>query len=580
MANPTLTAASIGTSYGASTFNRLELLTLRAYINGLSAEAISWQYGKITTHGIRALIERAIRTFHAHNKIDGAIALRTLRFDDDHSVHKAIWAINLLEKLAQPTPTLADPVSSWFLPVLARRLEQNGILTLEHLCHRLNEFGVGFYRQYPRLGAKAATALLQWIQARQSLLDYPFVDLVPPPTLPVVSDPITIQPGTLPVPLERVKIVPEFNGQHGKNRAAPHRNRLAADNDLAAIHTWLSLYKDQPHTYRAYRREAERLLLWCIIERATSLSDLTVEDCQAYKEFLADPRPSEKNLKASPTPQRNIWAGARAPRNNPRWRPFEGPLSPRSVAQALTILKSMFDWLSRQRYLDVNIFDALSRSNASTRILVERALPASAWHAFISWLSLQTEDHAMHVALVAALLAGDAGLRRHEIANLTRENLVFDEFWELRFTGKRNKDRSVPLSDRCVEAIRSYHLHHKQASLDALEAATPLLYPINRPTVNLEPTKPGYSSDSVWRILKLAFKRFSQENGPIEGKDLSLSYPHALRHTFGVQAVRAGIDLDVVSQCLGHSSLTTTTIYTQGDRRRRSHQLRKLHATP
>lgn len=576
MANPVLTSSTIGTGFSSTSFNRLELLTLRAHINGLPLDTIAWQYGKISSTGIRALVERAIRTFHAHHKIDGAIALRTLRTDDEDSVHKAIWAINLLEKLSKTKPTLEDPVTSWFLPVLAARLERHGITTLLDLCNRINERGAGFYRPLKGIGAKAAQALIQWITDAQDSLNYPFIDLATSPSLPVSSNRHLVHPGALPVPLERAELSRPMNGQNGSNRGPLLRNRLAADNDLAAIQAWLSLYKDKPHTFRAYRREAERLLLWCIIERGTPLSSLTVEDCQAYKQFLSDPKPTSQPAGLAP---RNAWCGARTTRNNPRWRPFEGPLSPRSITYALTVLKALFEWLTRQRYLDVNTFDALPRNNEPTRILVERALSKDAWSSFTTWLQNQTEDHTMHVAYVAALLAGDAGLRRHEIANLTRECLVFDEFWELRFKGKRKKVRTVPLSERSIKAIADYHLTHKQEFLDYVDPSTPLLYPERRPLNQTGVPNQGYCGNSIWRILKLSFKRFANEFGPIDGKDFSKTYPHALRHTFGVHAVRAGVDLDVVSQCLGHSSLTTTTVYTQGDRTRRNEQLKKLHRT-
>jgi len=49
-----------------------------------------------------------------------------------------------------------------------------------------------------------------------------------------------------------------------------------------------------------------------------------------------------------------------------------------------------------------------------------------------------------------------------------------------------------------------------------------------------------------------------------------------LRHTFGVHALELDVPIDVVQQTLGHASLATTTIYSQGDIKRRTRELAKL----
>jgi len=47
-------------------------------------------------------------------------------------------------------------------------------------------------------------------------------------------------------------------------------------------------------TQRAYRKEAERLILWAIVERARALSSLTTDDAIAYRAFLRRPMPRER----------------------------------------------------------------------------------------------------------------------------------------------------------------------------------------------------------------------------------------------------------------------------------------------
>ena len=120
---------------------------------------------------------------------------------------------------------------------------------------------------------------------------------------------------------------------------------------------------------RAYTRELERLILWSVVVRQKALSSLTVEDCEAYKDFLQAPLPS--------------FTGPKRPRTSGRWRPFstEG-LSADSQAYAVRVLRAAFAWLVEVRYLAGNPWSAVHEPATITRELavqVQRALPAKLW---------------------------------------------------------------------------------------------------------------------------------------------------------------------------------------------------------
>ena len=100
----------------------------------------------------------------------------------------------------------------------------------------------------------------------------------------------------IPLPLERLIVPIALDGRYGSNRASAEQvKQIAADNDLQAIETWLSEFHESPQTVRHYRKDAERLLLWALLEREKALSSLTREDCLAYEAFLANPQP-QNNL--------------------------------------------------------------------------------------------------------------------------------------------------------------------------------------------------------------------------------------------------------------------------------------------
>ncbi|MGB2682281.1 MAG: hypothetical protein WBE39_13305 [Candidatus Competibacter sp.] len=123
----------------------------------------------------------------------------------------------------------------------------------------------------------------------------------------------------------------DLDGRFGSNRAGPEVVcQLAAGNDLEAVRAWLAEFQDSPQTLRNYRKEAERLLLWALMERDKPLSGLTREDCILYENFLVDPQPRQR------------WCGSKAPRFSPRWRPFLGPLNPASRKVAMLIVNSLF----------------------------------------------------------------------------------------------------------------------------------------------------------------------------------------------------------------------------------------------
>ncbi len=102
------------------------------------------------------------------------------------------------------------------------------------------------------------------------------------------------------------------------------------------MQAWLALHESTA-TKNAYRKEAERLILWAIVERGRALSSLTTEDAVAYRAFLRHP----------------------SPRTSLEWRPFAGGLSERSAAYSLSVLGALYRWLMQQRYVLANPFVGL-----------------------------------------------------------------------------------------------------------------------------------------------------------------------------------------------------------------------------
>jgi len=108
----------------------------------------------------------------------------------------------------------------------------------------------------------------------------------------------------LTVPL---RLPHEVDGSQGTFRAPRSSCTLRAGNDYEAVQAWLSLH-ETPETLSAYRKEAERLILWAVVDRGRALSSLTTEDAIAYRGFLRRPTPRERWVDRAGRARR--WNGA------------------------------------------------------------------------------------------------------------------------------------------------------------------------------------------------------------------------------------------------------------------------------
>jgi site-specific recombinase XerD len=239
---------------------------------------------------------------------------------------------------------------------------------------------------------------------------------------------------------------------------------------------------------------------------------MTVEDGEAYKDFLKNPIPT--------------FVGPKRPRSSGRWRPFtpEG-LSPDSQAYAVRVIRAAFGWLTTVRYLAGNPWSAVTDPATMSReveVQVERALSADLWTQVRAELDARcegedlggltpTEEEARQwrTARAAILLMSDSGVRRDEAANARRENLSVAvvtsgglaktsakgstrsspkaaasdaaptqtgvTVWALTVVGKRRKQRTVPVS--AVAALRA-HWADREQDFDALAVAAPLIAPL------------------------------------------------------------------------------------------------------
>lgn len=153
------------------------------------------------------------------------------------------------------------------------------------------------------------------------------------------------------------------------------------------------------------------------------------------------------------------------------------------------------------------------------------------------------EEHANHLQLrVVIRLALDCGLRRQEIFDLSMDDMHYDNAFVVVREGKEGKFREVPYTKAARAAVREWFEFRAEL----------------RPTHDrwlLSLTK--YGPAGVW-LRPMSFRRFAIYLGDLGNWQL-----HRLRHTCATNWLRAGMDIEVLKELLGHSSIQQTMEYTE-----------------
>lgn len=481
---------------------------------------------------------------------------------------RLVQAVQWLERAGLRHPQPADAVSSWLDERLARRLAVVGIRSLADLQFWVRSRGFHWYRPVPRLGRVGADRVSRWLREHSASLGaLPAPALLPPARVDRAA--LTPPARTGIVPLERFAAPADLDGSRGSNRAAAARNKLSATHDHDAVQAWLRLRVPGTHTWRAYRKEAERFLLWAVVQRRKPLSSLDSDDCVAYRDFLAQPGPE--------------WTGPRhTQRWSETWRPFEGPLSARSQAVALTIVRSLCEWLVRRHYLDSNPWDGVPQRPQAPQLPQLRALSQAQWAQVQRWLEDQAQAPGPATARLRFLLrfAYLTGLRLSELASARLGDLRCEApdddedagpAWSLMVLGKRRKWREVPLPSPAVAELQAY-LRSRQL------AAQPLDNPADTPLLARLTGEAPLSGARIYEVLVQAFERCAADTAavnPRAAEKIREASTHWLRHTHGSHAVALGVPPDVLQANLGHESLATTSIYVTAEKRRRQRAVEK-----
>jgi integrase/recombinase XerD len=223
---------------------------------------------------------------------------------------------------------------------------------------------------------------------------------------------------------------------------------------------------------------------------------------------------------------------------------------PGSAAAQLSSFRQFFRYYIREGMIHEDPTERIAMPKVSRRL--PQSLTEDEVEALLSAPdasdSIGSRDRAMLEVLYAS------GLRVSELVNLRQGQVNLNQ-GVIRILGKGDRERLVPLGEEAMEALKRFCCGPRSEILHGRQ--TDYVFPTRRGD--------GMSRQAFWHVIKFHARK--------AGITKRVS-PHTLRHAFATHLLNHGADLRVVQMLLGHSSLSTTQIYTHVARER----LKDLHA--
>ncbi len=207
-----------------------------------------------------------------------------------------------------------------------------------------------------------------------------------------------------------------------------------------------------------------------------------------------------------------------------------------TLAKDISAIRSLGDYLVRKNYWEENHALLLDKPKITKNI--PGVLSVEEVDSLLSCIDVSTDLGKRDDALFELIYS--CGLRISEACTLTVANLHLDEMLIL-VHGKGDKERIIPFGNRALEKLLVY-----------IQEVRPILTKgKNVAELFVNYRGEGISRKGVWK----KFKELEVKSG-IKAK------VHTLRHSFATHLLSGGADLRSVQELLGHTDLSTTTIYT------------------
>lgn len=368
------------------------------------------------------------------------------------------------------------------------------------------------------------------------------------------------------------------DSDHGRFEApslARAKGRAMMDDD-GAIALFLESYgHSSPHTRRAYRKEVERFLLWLRHNHPGEprlLPQVTAATISEYIAFMDRPTPFPADFLIRHGRQIEPH---RAPKGvaSPVAQPFSGPLSIRSKAHSVTVLRMFFDAITNvdggdgRPYCQFNPLRTMRgfsakaiRSGDSPR---DRGFSFQEWSYVQSVIANPIDATAIRQRWIVMMLYLTF-VRREEAVRLTTRDLTPSRngAWSLRVFGKGGATRTIVASAAFMEEFSAYMRSLRKPSLPVPGLVEPLV----QNTWGSGPVGPQVIYSECRHVFARAAVVAEAAGDTRAAQRLRQASPHWLRHTGISHALELGIEARYVQAQAGHESLSTTGIYDHKER--------------
>ena len=215
--------------------------------------------------------------------------------------------------------------------------------------------------------------------------------------------------------------------------------------------------------------------------------------------------------------------------------------SPATVARKLASVRSLYAFLLRTGRVAQNPADLVPAPKAGRKL--PKVLTVAQIEEVLGAVPVRTPLEVRDQAMLE--LAYSSGLRSAEVVDLDLDSLDLPG-GRVKVIGKGSRHRLVPVGEPAEAAIRRY-----------LEEGRPdLLSDPEQEALFLSRSGRRLSTSDVSRRLAVRVRKAASAGG---------ISPHTLRHSFATHLLEGGADLRSIQELLGHSSISTTQVYTHLD---------------
>ena len=209
-----------------------------------------------------------------------------------------------------------------------------------------------------------------------------------------------------------------------------------------------------------------------------------------------------------------------------------------SVNRKISSLKSYYKFLLKIKAINHN--PLLKHKSLKVAKKVQIPFSEKELNEVFDFNSFENDFEGVRNKLIIELFY-TTGIRRAELITLSENNVDFSNK-TIKVFGKRSKERIIPLLDCTLELLKLYLSKKNQLNLNEEKGLLILSKKGNK-----------ISESFVYRLINNYFSTVSQK---------VKKSPHVLRHSFATHLLNNGADLNSVKELLGHSSLSSTQIYT------------------